>query len=179
MIQPFGHSQCKFNNYRKQLGKRRSRLLHESLQRNLTLRNHFPLCAELATVSPAREPCEGCKPVACGTGTQADAFSHPTFYSAQEDAKNAKSSGLSWRAPLSSSPKQPSMGRCSPPCSAHSQRRPGQQPGSWLCFSLRGALDLDSISSAPQPAHLCHGNCAVPVSSPSHVLPGQPQYPDL
>lgn len=103
-------TKCKFNNYKKNEGKRLCHLPHESLQRNLTFKRHFPLWAELATVSPAGEPCVGCKRVSWGSGPQADAFSHHTFYSAQEDAKSAKSSGLSWGAQLSSSPhKTPSQ----------------------------------------------------------------------
>lgn len=164
MIRPFGHSQCKFNNYKKKkIGKRLCHLLHESLQRNLTFRHHFQLCAEPATVSLAGEPCEGCKRVAWGSGPQADAFSHSSFTPHRRTPRARQGSGFSWCSQLCLAQKTeiPVPGRCSPPCPAHSQRQPGQQPGSWLSLSRRGLGIWILSQSASQPAHLGRGNCVV------------------
>jgi hypothetical protein len=170
----------KFNNYKKKLGKRPCHLLHESLQRNLTLRHHFPLCAELSQLCHQREtPARAASQSPVALEPKRTLSLTPRFTPRRRTPRTPRAPAFRGVPSFRLAQNSPVSGRCSPPCLAHSQRRPGQQPGSWLCLSLRGAVDLDSISSAPQPAHLGRGNCAVPVSSPSHVLPGQPQYPDL
>lgn len=180
-IRQFSHSQCKFNNYKKMY----YHLIHESLHRNVAFRHHLLLrfAQNMQFVVTNRRTVPGCKQDrAKSFGPQAAAFSHTLLLC--EGGRQARHSASAFHGLPSFSLAQetiPAPGRCSPSCLIYSQRQPRQQPGLPLCLCLsqcRLGISIPS-RSAPQPSQLDRGNCAVPVSSSSHVLPGQPQYPDL
>lgn len=115
-------------------------------------------------------------------GPQADAFSYIVRLTLRRRTSALGASAIHGVPSCSLAQIDPQhQGRYSPSCLTYSQRQPGQHPGLplRLCLFPRGLGISIPSRSVPQWAHLDRGNCAVSVSSSSHLLPGQPQYRPL